>query len=50
MAALKCWTPASKMFHPRFASCESEPTPALASILCSSLWKLGPRNMQSLLV
>src|SRR5580700_8935266 len=46
MAARKCWTPASPMFHPRFASCESAPTPASASIQSSSLWKRGPHNMR----
>lgn len=45
MAAWRCWTPASPMLHPTFASCESEPTPASASILCSPLSKLGPYNM-----
>jgi hypothetical protein len=50
MAALKCWTPASPMFYPRFARCVPAPTPASASILCSSPWKLGAHNMQWSLV
>src|SRR5471030_2580751 len=46
MTALKCWTPASPMSPTRFGSCESEPTPASASILCSPPWKPDPHNMR----
>jgi len=50
MAAWRCWTPPSPMSHPTFASCAFEPMPALASILCLSLWKGYPHNMRSSLV
>jgi hypothetical protein len=50
VAASKCWTPASPMFHQRFASCESEPTPALVSTLYSSPWKRDPQNTRWSLV
>jgi hypothetical protein len=50
MAASKCWTPASPMFHRRSENYASELMPASASALCSSFWRSAPHNTRWSLV